>query len=452
MVQPIPLGEHIAPMTSGGEDGALATATARVAGSLATTASPTAGAGASPAPTFGVGASPTPSFGTGASPTPSVAEAGYKAARLAAALRAELPVLPGWVVPVGEGRRAMRAGAEAIRAHGLAAGRVAVLAQTLDPALVDQLCAIVDALGGRVIVRSSSPLEGDGRWAGAFSSVTGVRREDVAAAVRSCWASAFAVDPLRRLKGCGLELEALELAVLVQPEIVPEAGGVARTADDAVTVEGIRGHPGALLSGWAEGARDGALAELVGSRTVVDVAELAGRVYADLGDDVIEWAGCGGKVWLLQSLRSGASPGSEPAAPTPVAGTRVPGRPAVPGTAAGLLVACQPHEPAAPDCRGAIVLVDRPVPGLAPLLFGARGLISRAGAASSHLAEVARSLGVPMVIGCRPEAVTGPGPAAGAWFATINGGTGEVVLTQSRMSACQPPARTASHLPEPPAR
>ena len=75
------------------------------------------------------------------------------------------------------------------------------------------------------------------------------------------------------------------------------------------------------------------------------------------------------------------------------------------------------------------MLVDRPVPGLAPLLFGARGVIARAGAASSHLAEVARSLGVPMVIGCRPEAVTGPDPAAGAWFATINGGTGEVVLT-----------------------
>jgi phosphohistidine swiveling domain-containing protein len=134
-------------------------------------------------------------------------------------------------------------------------------------------------------------------------------------------------------------------------------------------------------------------------------------------------------VWLLQALRSETPPDSEPAAPLPVAGTRVPGRPAVPGTAAGSLVACRPHEPAARDCRGAIVLVDRPVPGLAPLLFGARGVISRTGAAGSHLAEVARSLGVPMVIGCRPEAVTGPDPAAGAWFATINGGTGDVVLT-----------------------
>jgi signal transduction protein with GAF and PtsI domain len=74
------------------------------------------------------------------------------------------------------------------------------------------------------------------------------------------------------------------------------------------------------------------------------------------------------------------------------------------------------------------VLVDRPVPALAPLLFGARGVIARTGAASSHLAEVARSLGVPMVTCCRPETVTGPAPAPGAWLATINGGTGEVVL------------------------
>ena len=114
--------------------------------------------------------------------------------------------------------------------------------------------------------------------------------------------------------------------------------------------------------------------------------------------------------------------------PMPVDGLRVPGRPAAPGIGAGPLVACWPHETRAKDCRGAIVLVDRPVPALAPLLFGARGIIARAGAASSHLAEVARSLGVPMVVGCRHETVTGARPAAGAWFATINGATGEVVL------------------------
>src|SRR5262249_14787412 len=138
-----------------------------------------------------------------------------------------LPVLPGIVVPVREGWRAMGAGADAVRARGLAAGRGAGLGQTPDPLLVAGPRAVGGVLGGRVVVRSSRPLEGDGRWAGAFSSVTGVGPKDVASAVRSCWASAFAVDPLRRLEGCGLGLEALELALLVQPEVVPEAGGVA---------------------------------------------------------------------------------------------------------------------------------------------------------------------------------------------------------------------------------
>ena len=347
---------------------------------------------------------------------------GVKAARLGAALRAGLPVLPGWVVPVGLGESAMGAGVDAIRANGVGAGRVAVLGQVLDAGLVAELRAVVDGLGGRVIVRSSSPLEGDARWAGAFSSVTGVGREDVAGAVRSCWASAFAVDPLRRLAECGLGLDALGLAVLVQPEIVPEAGGVAWVRAGEVTVEGVRGHPGPLLSGWAD-------SEPLGPEVVANVVALAGRVHAGLGDDVIEWAACDGKVWLLQSARSAPTDrGAAQAVPMPADGLRVAGRPAAPGTAAGPLVACWPHETGAKDCLGAIMLVDRPVPALAPLLFGARGVIARAGAASSHLAEVARSLGVPMVVGCRHETVTGPHPAAGAWFATINGATGEVVL------------------------
>jgi phosphohistidine swiveling domain-containing protein len=187
-----------------------------------------------------------------------------------------------------------------------------------------------------------------------------------------------------------------------------------------------------LLSGWAE-------AEPVDAGVAADVAGLAGRVYAELGDDAIEWAACGGEVWLLQSQRS-RPPGGELTTPMPVDGLRVAGRPAVPGMAAGPLVACRAHQTGASVCRGTILLVDRPVPGLAPMLFGARGIISRAGAAGSHLAGVARSLGIPMVTGCRPETVTGPDPAAGAWLATINGGTGEVVLAQSRRCYRQPPA------------
>jgi phosphoenolpyruvate-protein kinase (PTS system EI component) len=74
------------------------------------------------------------------------------------------------------------------------------------------------------------------------------------------------------------------------------------------------------------------------------------------------------------------------------------------------------------------LLVQRPVPALAPLVFAARGVIARTGAAGSHLAEVARSLSVPMVTGCHPETVTGALPPCTGWLAAIDGATGEVAL------------------------
>jgi phosphohistidine swiveling domain-containing protein len=464
---------------------------------------------------------------------------GAKAARLARAAGMGLPVLPGWVIPVAEGAPALGAGASAVRQGRPAAARRAVLGHRLDDALAAELRRAVAGLGGRVIARSSSPLEADPRWSGAFSSVAEVGPDDVTAAVRSCWASAFAVDPLKRLEACCLPPEALQLGVLLQPEIRPLAGGVARVTHGAgagdveVTVEGVPGHPGALLSGWAEGASarvrlpvpprsagpvpggparsgqpgtprpsgtrgqpgEGGLAALVGLATVAAVADLAGRVWRLLGDNVIEWAADDNGIWLLQSQRSGpaaretaaelgevgreapegqgtkagrrAAAGGAGAGPVarkgrgaaagaasrpghrswagglPAArasmpllaaavlghGEHVPGRPGAPGTAAGRLVACRPHERPPGDCGDAILLVDQPVPALAPLLFAARGVIARTGAAGSHLAEVARSLGVPMVLGCRPERATGTADVPdGAFLAAIDGSTGDVAL------------------------
>lgn len=423
----------------------------------------------------------------------------------------------------------MRAGAAAVRGGRPAAGRREVLACPLDPILAGELLGVM-RLGERVIVRSSSPLERDPRWSGAFSSLAEVGPGDVATAVRSCWASAFAVDPLQRLGACGLPLEALELGILIQPEIQPTAGGVARVVSAAgipapvqrgegrgvgcppghvpppgptaaggveVIVEGIAGHPGPLLSGWAEGVTEAVclppapsspLADLIGGGTVAAVARLAKRACAILGDDTIEWAACDGKIWLLQTTCSAGDPvagnssgTSEPGPPSPsahlpgTAGTRsglpdepglaplpgsrermpllavavqsrgqhVPAKPAAPGTAAGRLVACRPHETAPGDCRDAILLVDRPVPALAPLLFAARGVVARSGASSSHLAAVARSLGVPMVTGCRTETVTGSAAPAGGWLAAIDGTTGTAALLRD---PARPPAPVAADL------
>ena len=195
------------------------------------------------------------------------------------------------------------------------------------------------------------------------------------------------------------------------------------------------------------------------------VARLAAGVYWALGDISIEWAADNGTVWLLQTAPAGPvpvlppEPGAAPTGPGPrmggqdaapagppglvyaarelmpllaaavqAAGRRVAARPAAAGQAAGRLVPCRPHQRPAAGCRDAILLIDQPVPALAPLLFAARGVIARGGTAGAHLAEVARSLAVPMVTGCRAELVTGPAPAGDGWLAAIDGSTGDVAL------------------------
>ncbi|MQA95264.1 MAG: hypothetical protein GEV11_11695, partial [Streptosporangiales bacterium] len=111
-------------------------------------------------------------------------------------------------------------------------------------------------------------------------------------------------------------------------------------------------------------------------------------------------------------------------------GRRVSGTRCVPGGAYGPLRYVRPHEPAPPG-GGHILLADRPRPALAPLLFGAAGLVCTSGPNASHLGEVARSLGVPMLVGAPVDTVTGP-PAhlgdSGGWLAAIDATTGELAL------------------------
>ncbi|MGH8869230.1 MAG: PEP/pyruvate-binding domain-containing protein [Actinomycetes bacterium] len=506
---------------------------------------------------------------------------GAKAAGLARARQAGLPVAPGYVVPVVEGQAAMQAGQEACARVGEAAGRRAALAVPVAPALAEQLQTVVDRLGGRVVVRSSSPLEDDHRWSGAFSSLSEIGPADAAVALRSCWASVFAVDPRERAERCGVDPAEYGLAVLVQPELVPTAGGVARVERDEVQVTGVDGHPGALLSGWVDGAtaRFGptpatgtALAALVGEDTVARVVDIARAVSARLGDDVLEWASVGDETYVLQTSRtvtqaapttadppasdrrasealqqpcaldfarlldryssdaaryvlpwaggtagvSGSAPdadlpsadldalfraamrdawdgdvtheraaedaveqlaGSDPrtalarlasaaaveerlasallqaldarhAAQAQGAGSarpdarwspfvasvvlahgrRVAGTTCVPGGAVGRLWYARPHAPA-PSGDGYVLVCARPLPALAPLLFGARAIVTLGGPADSHLAEVARSLGVPMLVGADVTRLTGPLDRldeSGGWLGAIDASRGEL--------------------------
>jgi pyruvate,water dikinase len=70
-----------------------------------------------------------------------------------------------------------------------------------------------------------------------------------------------------------------------------------------------------------------------------------------------------------------------------------------------------------------VIVAAYPLPQYAPLLMGAAALVSRNGSEAAHLITVARSLGVPAVIGAD---MTAAGPAAARRYAAVDGYAGTV--------------------------
>ena len=234
---------------------------------------------------------------------------GAKAANLAVARRAGLPVLDGFAVTVGDVRDHLRqpsaATAEAWRE--LTAG------------------------GSRpLVVRSSSPAEdlASGSMAGMFESVVDVRGWD-----------SF-VDAYRSVVASG---GGADMAVLVQVLTVPRVGGVlfgvdpVSGHDDRVVVAAVHGGPHHLVSGAVEGRRtvlrrSGRVVEADGDdtpvlgrrdrRRLVGLARDAARVFG--GPQDVEWAIDDDRLLLLQSrpVTAVAARGAGPLlGPGPVAET-----------------------------------------------------------------------------------------------------------------------------------
>ncbi|MFJ9379000.1 PEP/pyruvate-binding domain-containing protein [Streptomyces sp. NPDC101455] len=151
--------------------------------------------------------------------------AGSKAANLAHAARAGLPVLPGFVIPEGAGD---------------------------DPAALRHAWRDLSDSGARpLVVRSSSPQEDteQSSLAGQFASVLDVRGwSDFCTAVRTVLDSAHRPDG-----------STAPMAVLVQPMLTARVGGVMFGADpvegraDRMLVSAVRGGPDSLVSGEQAG-------------------------------------------------------------------------------------------------------------------------------------------------------------------------------------------------------
>lgn len=336
---------------------------------------------------------------------------GVKAAGLAAARQRGLPVLPGVVVPVAAGRAAIELGVRTLEAEGPGRARLVVDRFPVDDELAATLEAAAAQLGDPLIVRSSTTLDGDGRWSGAFNSIGHVRPDEVAGALRGCWSSVFRPDALKRFDLTGVEPRDIGMAVLLQRQLRPSCGGMAEVdGDGRVSIWAAAGAPGPLLAGLSVGVRgsigqggevDGALDGLPVDRSAL--AALSGaclEAHGELGANRFEWAIEAGQPWILQLDRTADDRTGALVQADDSEGRTFRGFPASPGRAAGRAIHLGPGDlNPAPDVSGAILVVDDPLPVFAPLLWQAIGLVALRGNAAAHLCGVARSLHVPAVVG-----------------------------------------------------
>ena len=196
------------------------------------------------------------------------------------------------------------------------------------PAIADEVATAVSRLvpdGGLVAVRSSA-IDEDGAghsFAGQFESYLNVPPGEVLARVREVWQSAEAdrVQTYRRERG--LEGPPVAPAAIVQRMAVPQAAGVAFSADpvsgrrSVAVVAAVPGLGDALVSGDADAdayevtragevavrsLRDGAATPVLTTAHAAAVAALARRCEQHFGrPQDIEWAIENDRVLLLQS-------------------------------------------------------------------------------------------------------------------------------------------------------
>ena len=234
---------------------------------------------------------------------------GAKAANLARARRAGLPVLPGVVLSTAWDHRGWSHPSRSESGPARAAWD-----------------ALGDAGGRRLVVRSSSTNEdgGSSSMAGVFESVLDV----------TTWTSFVEAVDTVLASGARADVVGAHMAVLVQPQLAPRWGGVLFAADpvsgrtDRVLLAAVEGGPDRLVSGLDDGwtavlsprgrileHRGGAELPL-GRPALRALAKLAATASAAFGGPQdIEWAiDHDGTVWLLQS-RPITTPTGKPGGP-----------------------------------------------------------------------------------------------------------------------------------------
>ena len=201
---------------------------------------------------------------------------------------------------------------------------------------------------GAVAVRSSAVGEDSAQlsFAGQYTTLLNViGLDDVEAAVRACWASAWSAEALRYRLMNDLSLQGVEMAVVIQTIVVAEKSGVLFTvnpatgSDEELVVSAAYGLGEAVVSGAVdpdtvvlEKTTGAVREELIGAKeeridpladggcqtrpvpaseravpvlsaTELGELHLQGTKLEELmgGPQDVEWAIAGGQLWILQS-------------------------------------------------------------------------------------------------------------------------------------------------------
>ena len=244
---------------------------------------------------------------------------GAKAAGLARARRSGLAALDGFVVTLAASADPLQQAAAELARRGSGAARMTVLRSDLDEDLAAEIAEAAAGFAEPLIARSSSALEGEGTWAGAFASLPELHRDEVPKALRSVWSGMFTLEALERFEAAGIEPGSAGMGVLVQTELAPDCGGAAVVDEiGAVSISAVKGSPRDLLAGWVPGVRatvapDGTISgqealELIGGGTLTEVAALSREAAGKLDCNLTEWAVTGGAPVLLQVQRTPTRP------------------------------------------------------------------------------------------------------------------------------------------------
>lgn len=291
--------------------------------------------------------------------------------------------------------------------------------------------------GLTLAVRSSAVGEdGAASFAGQYESVLSVAPADLEAACRRVFASKYSPRAILYRLRHGLDDADVPMAVLVLAMVPSTVSGVLYTLDPASRTHGamrldaVAGLGEKLVSGEAlpsvYALARGPLriasrpdTPLLADEQVLELGRMGLALEKHFGaPQDVEWClDAAGQLFVVQSRPLGPDdvPGDAAAAPPAPAGD-IPGLrvllsggvAASPGAACGEVLRVEGAIPATiPD--GAILAARNAAPELASLLDRAGGIVTAMGGAASHLASVAREMGIPALFGVSgcPEALTG---------------------------------------------